>query len=343
MEPEMLNELQLLCKDMQEASESGEIQSANLFKKYVAHLNSIYRQSGSGQSIADLVREWVDSGQGRFFTKQIFAELGLTSRSDKKAGDMALRRLVEKGILKECGEQRGCWRPVACTVDQIDWQSADSQDVIPLKWPLGLEQYFTLYPSNVCVIAGEKNSGKTAFMMNVVDMNPDIGLPVHYYSSEMLAQELKVRVEMFKNPKAFEQAKFFPLIFDEVVDVIDPDAINIIDYLEVEDEFWMVAKKIRKMWQKLQKGIVLVALQKDPDSRYGRGKAFSSEKARVYMTMTKKQNMTLEEIKNFKGDANPGGLVIPYQFGEHGSLKRRPMPKSAPSAPMCGSSTRIVR
>lgn len=329
MEPELLNELQMLCKDMYEASLTNEIASHTLLQKYVAHLNSILRKNGTGQSVADLVKEWVEVGQGKFYSSHMFAELGLTTRADKKAADMALRRIAKRGIVVECGEQRGCWRTVTNGITELDWEQADIEDVIPLKWPLGLEQYFTLYPTNVIVCAGEKNAGKTSFMLNLAYLNAESKLPIVYFSSEMAAQELKVRLSLFPSQEPFKRVKFFPLEYHSLTDVIQPDAINIVDFMEVDEEFWLVGKKIRQMWERLTTGIILVAVQKDPDAKLGRGKAFSTEKARVYITMTKKQVMTLVEVKNYKGAKKPDGLVISYQFEKNALLTRKTIQQPA--------------
>lgn len=335
MESEVLKDLHQFCKDIGEAGETGKIESHTVLQKYVSRLNSIFRLSGSGQTIADLVKEYVEAGPGKFLATQMYAELGMTTRQDKKAADQSLRRLSEKNLVTECGEQRGCWRPVQNTLERINWREADPDDIIPMKWPLGIEQHFTLYPTNVIILAGEKNSGKTAYCLNTAYMNVNLPYPINYFSSEMAAQELAVRIRMFPNQDVFDRINFYPLNVEAVVDVIDPDAINIVDFLEVEDEFWKIARRIRQMWQKLRKGIVLVAIQKDADARYGRGKAFSAEKARVYITMTKRLNMTLEEIKNFKGDVKPDGKVIPYMFGPNGSIlpKPPPPPKPKPAPP----------
>ena len=155
----------------------------------------------------------------------------------------------------------------------------------------------------------------------------------------MAAQELAVRINMFPSKEPFTKVDFMPLDYEAITDMIEPDAINIIDYLEVEDDFWKVASRIRKIWQKLNKGIVILALQKDPDSKYGRGKMFSSEKARVYVTMTKRQNMTLEEIKNYKGKKKPDGTIIPYLFVD-GIIERRVQVK--PSTSPSTSKTNVI-
>jgi len=325
MSSDIQDELRMVIRNLYEASEVADLNPVAL-QKHVTSLNQTFRLLHGGQTIAGLVQEWVEGGQGRFFINQMFTELGLASRADKKAADMALRRLAKKGLVTECGEQRGCWRPIVNGLSELEWEEADTNDTIPIKWPLGLEEYFTIYPTNVVVVAGEKNAGKTSFMLNLVYLNAlSLDMPIRYYSSEMAKQELSVRLKLFPSLDPFKQAKFYPLNIDSVVDVIEEDAVNIIDFLEIEDEFWLVGKKIRKMWEKLGRGIVIVAVQKDEGSKLGRGKAFSTEKARVYLTMTKKQNMTLAEIKNYVGEKKPDGTIISYVFNKHALLERRPV------------------
>jgi len=47
-------------------------------------------------------------------------------------------------------------------------------------------------------------------------------------------------------------------------DVIRPNCINIIDYMELSGDFYMVAEYLRQLHDKLDGGIAIVALQKDP-------------------------------------------------------------------------------
>ncbi|KKL86417.1 hypothetical protein LCGC14_1944990, partial [marine sediment metagenome] len=68
-------------------------------------------------------------------------------------------------------------------------------------------------------------------------------------------------------------------------DVLDPDAVNIIDYYEITDAFWNIAGEFAKIREKLNKGIAIIAIQKDRNMQLGRGASFSLEKPRVYMTV----------------------------------------------------------
>ncbi len=101
-----------------------------------------------------------------------------------------------------------------------------------MKYPFGIEKLFNTYPGNLIVVAGASDAGKTAFLLNFVRLNMD-KYPIYYQSSEMGAEELANRLEQFDLPlgswtfTAEERSR-------DYADVIRPDCINIIDYLEFE-------------------------------------------------------------------------------------------------------------
>ena len=318
MNPELFKELQDLCTNILKRNVDDPIDLRSL----VAQLNSLARRNGTVKaSVADMVKDWATAMDGTFFTRDLHTELGFTSREDKKAANMALLRMVHDGLLASCEGKRGCYRPILQTRERLDWQSADTGDVIDLAWPLGLENLFTLYPTNICVLAGEKNAGKTAFLLELASLNAR-DFPVSYFSTEMMSQELKVRIGLFKNQAPFEHVNFF-LANAEFGDLVEPDSINIFDFMELTDEFWKVATKIKRIFDKLRRGIAIIALQKKPGESLGRGGTFSSEKARIYLSMTRKA-LTLEVVKNWKGKLNPNGKVIPFVLQDscHFEVKR---------------------
>ena len=57
-------------------------------------------------------------------------------------------------------------------------------------------------PKNIIVVAGTPNAGKTAFLLNVVQMNMSGKMPIHYFSSEMGSMEFKGRLQKFDLPSA---------------------------------------------------------------------------------------------------------------------------------------------
>ncbi len=84
---------------------------------------------------------------------------------------------------------------------------------------------------------------------------------VHYFSSEMGALELKDRFSKFDRPLNSWKVKFKERA-SNFADVIKPDAINIIDFLEVHDEFYKIGGLIKDIYDKLTTGIAVIAIRK---------------------------------------------------------------------------------
>jgi len=78
--------------------------------------------------------------------------------------------------------------------------------------------------------------------------------------------------------KAYERS-------DNFKDVIFPDAINIIDYIEENENLMKMGDKIKEIHERLHNGIAIVGLQKDFGATLGRGRAFTLQRPRLYLTM----------------------------------------------------------
>ena len=97
-------------------------------------------------------------------------------------------------------------------------------------------------------------------------------------------------------------------------DVIRPSCLNIIDYLEISDNFYMVAEYLKQIHDKLDGGIAIVALQKDPKADQGRGGTFGLEKPRLYLNMDA-GIIKIRKAKNWTHpEQNPNGLVLNYKL-----------------------------
>jgi hypothetical protein len=258
------------------------------------------------------VKEWVENCNGRFNVTECYNELSALNAQNKTAVRVALHRLVKEGVLERDKEKNGMYRLVEQELEEIDFENAPT-DVLGFKWPLGLEELVNIYSKNIILIAGCKDSGKTAFMLNAAKMNMN-KFKIHYFSSEMGSQELKVRLNEFEEPLSFfKKIKFWERVTD-FSDVIRPDDINIIDFMEIHENHYIVGKWLKDIYQKLGKGIAIVALQKDYGVELGRGGYATIEKPRLYMNMEK----GIAEIKSGKNwaqkELNPVGLKKRYKL-----------------------------
>jgi hypothetical protein len=96
--------------------------------------------------------------------------------------------------------------------------------------------------------------------------------------------------------------------------VINPDGVTIIDYLKLTDKFWLVAKDIDEIYSRLKKGIAIIAIQKDTNSKMGRGGDFAAADARLYFTL-EKNRINMIKMKNLIDPAkDPNGRYCKFNL-----------------------------
>jgi len=272
--------------------------------------SALERAKRRERNLTQEIREWVLTTNGTFLTTEVYNGQHLTTRAEKKKAQVILGRLVEEGILERTGNKNGCYRIIDRECEDIDFLNA-SDTPFDIRWPFGIEALVQTMPGNIIVIAGEPNAGKTAFLLNLVKENMR-QRTVYYFSSEMGPMEMRKRLGKFDIPlndwqfHAKERTSNFG-------DVIKPDAINIIDFLEVYDEFYKIGGMIKEIYDKLDRGIAVIAIQKNRGTDYGLGGGRGLEKARLYLTMAPGK-VKIIKAKNWRTTENPNGLERDFKL-----------------------------
>jgi hypothetical protein len=262
------------------------------------------------------ITEWVDGTEGYFSVTGCDRELQIVTKKEKQTRRTTFSRLVKKGVVVRDPDREGYYRRVLNDCDDIDFMNAPEESM-DVKWVFGLERYINTFPKTITVIAGSQDAGKTALMLNMAALNMR-RFNVSYFSSEMDGTELKnrlkgyegLRLEDWLNVKFKDRSRDFE-------DVIDPDGINLIDYLEISKDFFKVGQVLTDIRNRLKTGIAIVALQKKKGDDLGRGAEFSLEKPRLYMSVEPLFPGTKVKIikaKNWRHpDINPNGLVMKFK------------------------------
>jgi hypothetical protein len=250
----------------------------------------IYIWHIDGRGLQRVAEDWIALQSGTFSLRDGYNELQLITKEQKAGFRTAVHRCyTDKKICKPTGKRSGEYRKVEEKLEPIEIIKHKYNEY-PIALPLDLDDWAIIRPANIIMIAGEKGSGKSAFCLNTAlkNMNRD-GIPIKYFSSEMRGPELTERLIAFEPDVPFKtwqesNVEFFYRRRD-YMDVVDPNALNIIDYLEISDSFYNVADLISDIFDALKGGIALIALQKDKNTELGRGASFSMEKSRLYVTL----------------------------------------------------------
>ena len=266
---------------------------------------------------AEEVRDYITTTDGYITTTDCHKQLQATTTDHKKAINMALLRMKESGIIEKYGEKSGTYKKVEQLEENIIDLSAADTTSLPIKLPLGIHELVKIMPKNIIIVAGESNSGKSAFLLNTAAKNM-IDHKVFYFSSEMGGAELKERLQNFNERmpfKTWEHCTFIERANDFDM-AIRPNDINIIDFLEIHDEFYKIGGFIKKIFDKLDKGIALIAIQKNKGRDEGLGGARSIEKARLYLSM-RPGVIKIVKAKNWvSGLINPNGMEKQFKLAK---------------------------
>jgi hypothetical protein len=263
--------------------------------------------------LSEQIRVWVTETTGWFSYEDCDKEIGIRESSDKDIRRHVFMKLRADGRIEAHPKDNKLYRYINAAVRKIDFKTADNTKPLAIKYPFGIEDYFNTFPGNIIVVAGSPDAGKTAFLLNTIYLN-QFDFSIFYQSSEMGKSELQNRLKNFEgmglqdwNFEAEERSSNF-------ADVIRPSCLNIIDYMEISENFYMVAEYLKQIHDKLDGGIAIVALQKDPKADQGRGGTFGLEKPRLYLNMDAGK-IKIRKAKNWTHpEQNPNGLVLNYKL-----------------------------
>lgn len=305
------------------------------------------------------IKEFVKIWQGEFTNSMIFQEFDLKTASQKASGRKVLDRLVKEGLLKRIEEKTATYERASVEFEPIDIDEAET-DPFPLPLPFGLSNYVKVLAGSVIVISGTTNAGKTAFAFQCVEayirqsVTSFLGTPppesafalprggvecengrpaasrlVRYMNSEMSPGELKARITAM-GP---ESAK---LLRDHVEwgnrthgweQVIVPDIVNVIDYLQIYDDFYRIGDHLSRIQNALKRGIAIVLIQKKTGEANPRGGEFALERCRLAINLDHNPSSgggicTLRKVKApVDYLKNPQGMELDYRLGPNMRLE----------------------
>lgn len=263
---------------------------------------------------SEKIKSWIKASPGEFSTRDLDYDLGFNDPQQKQSRTQILEKFVSEKILSREGKRRGQYRPYKKELELIDFMNA-KDNYVPLWLPMNIHEMVGIMPGNIIVLSGEANAGKTAMMLNIIKYNMD-RFNVHYFNSEMGAGELKGRLLKFED-LSLDQWNFNSYSRDsDFEDVVftGENSLNIIDFLEVHDDFYLVGEKIKKIHLALKGAIAIIAIQKNKGAEFGVGGNRTMEKARLVINV-EPGKFKITKAKNFiDPNLNPNGLMCDWKL-----------------------------
>jgi len=257
-----------------------------------------------------LMEYWVGLAPGAFSVAHLTRKMDL----QQLYIDMC-ERLVQKGTLEHYNDLRGWYVPRRTDLVELDYVNTDAHEV-DLWLPFEISDIVEIHEGNVIIISGAPNSGKTALFLNIIKENRHKGWDIHYFSSEMGAAELQKRLKKFPDIaisqwgfKAYRRSENFHDVIKK-----GPNSLNLIDFMEVHDEFYKIGKAIKKVHDALDGAIAIIGLQKNPGNDQGLGGYRTMEVTRLAVALDYGK-IKITKAKNFRNpEKNPNGKMKDFKL-----------------------------
>ena len=267
--------------------------------------------------LSEEVDEFIVSSNGVFMSSDVVNFTGLSSRVVKKNVSKILNRRCEDKIIEKYGNKNGSWRKIDRSINEQCWWEAKGLP-LPIRFPLDVEKYAKVFPGNVILLEGQKSQGKSAFALEFCRLNKRLFSEKPLYQNiEMSDDELTDRFTSYKDvmtPEEWRESITIIRQSGDWWDKIKPDGLNVVDYLLEYKESYLIADFIWKIHQKLNKGIALVLVQRDPLKPYPAGGRGVRDIPRLVLSLIH-HKIKLEDVKSFyiTPEGNPSGMVRKYK------------------------------
>jgi len=237
--------------------------------------------------------------------------------NQRRIVDYWLRMAIVDGLIERSGKKWGWFRKLDSGLEKMDFVNADESPV-DLWLPFNLSEKVNIHEGNLIIVAGAPNAGKTAVMLNIIRNNMH-KWKVHLFDSESDAGELKGRLKNFDDI-SIDQWCFDPYKrVDNFADVIfqGPGNLNVVDFLEIHDEFYIVGRELKKIKDALRGAVAIVGLQKNDGAHTGLGGNRMLEVARLSIGLDRgypHNRCTITKAKNRKEAESIDGLYCEFKL-----------------------------
>ncbi len=308
------------------------------------------------RALQRLRAEFMPAYRGKTFTvddiyRFFQVDKGTNVVSVKKSISLVLYNLSHVNKEKELEQSGKTYRIIDKSLNIIEWWRAMKGNTLQLNFPkgddntsFGFEKSVKIYPKDLIVIAGEGNTAKTAFCLNLMVENMDV-YPVYYFTSEFNDAKFIDRMEHFNWINIYKEDGTPKFVLAEQSehwqDVIQPDALNIVDWIYISDEMWKIRDIMKNIISNLDKGIAIVVLQKRSYKQVGEGGEATKDLASLYTTIRydkelQKLVLKVEKAKTPNTGIDENGFAIPnpnfrewsFEIAQSGSTFRNITPLS---------------
>jgi len=276
--------------------------------------SALKRSETRERNLSYEILEWLALQEGYISVTECDRELQIVTKEQKANRRVIFHRLAkDEKIIKT--ETSGKYRVPTKDYEVMDANNIPTGKPLDIRLPFWLDQYVEILPGDLIVIAGTPNSGKTALFLDTVAHNMN-AWECWYFSTEMGPTAWARRRD--KRDPPLEWKFKFVHGFSNYEDIIKPDAMNFIDYVEQnEGEAFKIPGILAKIQRKLRKGVAFVALQKNQGMEWGIGGQQTKAKPALFLAVEpdypQGAKIRVVKAKAFK-EYNPNGFCCNFKI-----------------------------
>ena len=233
-----------------------------------------------------------------------------------------MNRLVDQKILKATGV-RGEFR-VLKEIKTVDWWDGSDPEPITFRFPrsytdgtkFDIENCVEIFEGDMILLDGVTNAGKTAIAISIMGENLDLFGGCLLMGSEHTKTDGNVDPKFKRRLNRMEWANWindghpkFDLlpVGSDYEDYVRMDALNIIDWISLPGDFWLIDTILKKIKDNVGKGVVVPVLQKNSLADYAEGGERAERYADLRLTINPygdyESRLTISRVKAPKGRA----------------------------------------
>ena len=250
--------------------------------------SALKRDEGREKTIIQELRDLIMTTSGHITTTNGHNWLQVTTRKEKKSVNMAFLRLEEEGLIEKTGKRAGEYR-IKSQRAKAEKLTRTLHKYADIKLPFELNDIVDIPEGSLIIIAGSPNAGKSACLFNIAKENQK-KWKVKYLSTETTNDEMSARISNAFPNQAIEDwtLEFFKVETENLMDNVydsDKNTLWLIDYIEKYDVFFTIGQDLSTLHSKLNGGVMVASVQKNPDAEVGIGGFFTMMKPTLGLSL----------------------------------------------------------
>ncbi len=272
---------------------------------------------------------------------KIFLNIEPGSKDDTNLRTLMSTNLVARKVVKPSGRSDGVYR-VLTPVEPVKWWD-DSIDEEPINFyfpkchedntEFGIEDLVEVFAGDLILISGQSNYGKTTIALNILGENLSL-MPAVLMGSEYTASNGKISPKFKRRMNRMSWVNWtedgkprFQLlpVGADFEDYIEPDLLNVIDWVSLPGEYYLIDRVMKAIKDKVGTGIVVMVLQKNKGAEFGEGGERTQRYADVELLIDEygqhESMLTIGKVKAPKGKAKGrkwAFSIVDYGANLHG-------------------------